>query len=208
MCLIWISQTRFHSVKCDILFSLILLLINALQSTRTLQQATEARVVWNSFARKYVSRHFNIPRPENGSIEVFNTADLQKWVWARLAIDQIWGKESATPTKRTLNVHSDVVHMYLVPGGRWLITFRDTGHVDCYDLNLTEPPVQPLSEPIPEDLNLKAVVPGAPLQATTGEPPIVLATSTSAPTSAFEFTFVVSFTESQCEFYIPSSGTL
>jgi len=123
------------------------------------------------------------------------TQDLREWIWPRLAIDQVWGKKTAVPTKRVLNVHNDVVHMYLVPGGRWLLTFRDTGHVVSYDLNLKEPPAQLLSGPVPEDLNSKGVTPQVPFHAATGEP-IVLTASMNTQTPTLDFTLVVSFTES------------
>ncbi len=86
--------------------------------------------------------------------------------------------------------------MYLVPGGRWLLTFRDTGHVDSYDLNLKEPTPQPLCEPVTEDLNQRGVIPGVPFDTAMGEPPIVLATSI-APKPVLDLTLVTCFIESQ-----------
>ncbi len=160
--------------------------LTSAQSTRTLREATDAHVVWYTLARKYVTRHFNIPRPENGTIDSLETKDLREWVWPRLAIDPIWRKKAVEPTTRILHLHEDTAHLNLIPGGRWLLAVRTTGHQDFYDLNSYEPVSRVLLEP------------SVPRKCESG--PTHLAVDIDHRAPVLEFTFAFSSTGAQCQY--------
>lgn len=73
----------------------------------------------------------------------------------------------------------------LIPGGRWLLTFRAAGFIDCYDLDSKEPSLKLLSEPGPGD--------------SSDLGPVAVALSMNKEAPVLEFTLAVSSLGSKCK---------